>query len=206
MSREFYETKEIFANHIGYEKPYTFEEWNNLPQDHKAAALFVQYFNLVLSAYYTHKLPYATEEECVETVLQYLLKNVPIIEKHPRRFTPQYVYTVCSNCIACVAYGQKDKDRFYKEISNKVYEDEQEVDIYDTVKDEKSEKDFDLTDRAIRAKFWAIIEDMGLDTEAVVDNIIGGIALPKGFGIKKKKEIINNLKEALECYKAYYYK
>ena len=99
MSREFYEARRLFINHINYTRPYSYEEWIALPEDHKCVALYIQYFDQIILAWYKTKSFYASEEEGVETVLQYLNKNVPILEANEKKFNERYIYRVAYNCL-----------------------------------------------------------------------------------------------------------
>lgn len=87
MSREFYEARRLFINHINYTNPYSYEEWIALPEDHKTVALYIQYFNEIILAWYKTKSFYASEEEGVETVLQYLNKMSQFLKQMKRSST-----------------------------------------------------------------------------------------------------------------------
>ena len=40
----FYATRTMFREYIGYTEPLSYDQWSSMPDDSKAAALFVQFF------------------------------------------------------------------------------------------------------------------------------------------------------------------
>lgn len=203
MSKQFYETRSLFRSYINYTSPYSFDQWNSLPEDHKAAALYVQYFDQIILAWFKAKLPTATDEEGVETVCQYLLKNVPIIEKYPKRFTPAYIYKVAYNCIACINYGQKSFDKLKLEMSDVVDMGDGTLgSLFDHIDDTKSK--IDIEDKYDRARFWALIES-DEDVKTVVDNILNSKKFPRNFKEDRKEEALKKLREVLSEYKDIFY-
>lgn len=168
MNNAFVETRNLFMSYTNYNRPLSFEEWMCAPQDSKAALLYVQYYEQITLAWYKSKSFFAIEEEGVETVMQYLMKNVPVIEKNPNRFKPSYIYQVAYNCLYCISHDRKcDIERFEKEVSNVVGYDGEELDLFDTVLSGMSQDD-ELTSK----HFWAIIDDMGLETWKVVNYLL----------------------------------
>lgn len=201
----FYETRAMFRNYLNYEKPLSYEEWLSVDDDNKAAVLYVQFFDQITLAWYKLRTKAAIEEECVSEVLMYLVKNVPLIKENPSRFKPNYIYKVAYNCIYCKSMdpykGQTSKTSWYNNTTSQyVQSGDDIVDIFDTICDVE---DIDVI--ACKEHFWKIIEDMGEDTLAVVDQILNGGRLPAGVSAKKK-EIIENLKVKLVSYKEVFLK
>lgn len=115
---EFYKTYLLYREYIGYKKELSYSRWRRLPERFKAAALFVQFYEQITLAWYKCKTDWSIEEEGVETINQYLLKNVRKIEEDPKRFRPAYIYTVAWNCLYCLCIDPtKNKDRYYNETS-----------------------------------------------------------------------------------------
>ena len=185
MSTPFYETRSMFMDLLGYEEPLSYDEWLEVSSDYKAAVLYVQFFEQITLAWYKCRSFYAVEEDGVSTVLQYLNKNVPILEKEPKRFTPGYIYKVAYNCMYCICHDiQRDKLRWENECSNIVDTSvvpgmsEIEVNLFDTIVAENYEDDFipqeeRMRDLYRRDQFWALIEDMGKDAKYVVAKLLG---------------------------------
>ena len=95
--------KSYVESYISDTKSLDFESWMKLPQDLKAAALFVVFYEQITLAYIKLKTDACSEEECVSEVIRYLLKNVSKIENDPKRYRKSYIYTVAYNCIYCVS-------------------------------------------------------------------------------------------------------
>lgn len=115
---EFYNTYKLYREYIGFKDDYTYRQWLRLPDKFKAAALYVQFYNEITLAWYKVKTDWSFEEEGVECINQYLIKNVEKIKKDKKRFTPQYIYKVAYNCLYCVCIDpSKNKDRYYSETS-----------------------------------------------------------------------------------------
>lgn len=193
---EFVNTRNLFEEYLNYDrdKPLSYVEWCNLPDDYKTAALFVQFYDQITLAWYKLKKSYSQECDGVEEVLQYLNKNVPRIEEDPRRFTPSYIYTVSWNCLDCVCWEGGVKSKIHKnEVSNiqntqQSNMEESVFDLFDTVVQE-----FDPMLEAIKSRFntkrfWEIIENDADDTIIVVAKILSercGIDFYTGEGKKE---------------------
>ena len=91
MSNAFSETRNLFITSTGYTRPLSYDEWNMVPSEHKAAVLFVQFYDEITLAWYKTKSFFVVEEDGVSTMLQYLMKNVPINENDSKRFKPSYI-------------------------------------------------------------------------------------------------------------------
>lgn len=205
MSKEFYETRKIFREYINYKAPYSYEEWMSLPEENKAAALYVQYFDEIILAWFKSKSFYASEQEGVETVCQYLMKNVPVIEDNPKRFNKKYIYRVSYNCLYCIAHDRiSDRLRWELEGSNICAgEGSDEVDLFDTFIIDETKRDDELAEE--RAAMWRVIESMGDDIVQVVGHLLDGERLPKGVSYVKKRKVIEHLQKALEDFKDTFY-
>ena len=153
----------------------SYEEWMIVPQEHKAAVLFVQYYNEITLAWFKTKSFFVLEEDGVSTMLQYLVKNVPIIENDPKRFKSGYIYKVAYNCLYCISHDiKRDIERYENEVSNIVTSGEDQLDLFDTVSSSQ-----DIDDILAKEEFWKIIENMGLKTQKVINHILNGESLDK---------------------------
>ncbi len=131
---EFYNTYKLYREYIGYTEPYSYRAWMKLPENFKAAALYVQFYNEITLAWYKVKTNWSIEEEGVETINQYLIKNVSKIKGDKKRFKPAYIYKVAYNCLYCLCIDpSKNKDRFLKETSADSIDFEGEMSWYDFI-------------------------------------------------------------------------
>lgn len=99
---EFKEAKERYESAIGKKAPITFDEWFSLPDSHKAAALFINFYNQITLAWTKAKADFTEDEDGLSIVMQYLMKNVPIIESNPNKYSESYIYKVSYNCMSCL--------------------------------------------------------------------------------------------------------
>lgn len=169
MISTFYDTKNCFKTYTHYIEPLSYDDWTKLPEDHKAAVLYVQFFSSIISAWNAAKSYDGDDEEAVETVLQYLLKNVPVIEKNPSRFTARYIYRVAYNCMYCICHDRKcDKERRENEISASQLDDSgNEWSLFDTVASTSCR-----IEDAINSKiFWEFVENLDVETRVLFDRI-----------------------------------
>ena len=154
MGNAFAETRKNFIAGTRYVRPLSYEEWMDIPQANKAAVLFVQFYEQITLAWYKTKSFFVEEEDGVSTMLQYLIKNVPIIENDPKRFKSSYIYKVAYNCLYCISHDiKRDIERYEKEVSNIASCTDGEVDLFDTVASNQASAEVILD----RQEFWALI-------------------------------------------------
>lgn len=172
----FYATYKMFRNYLGYDGPLSYELWLALPEDHKAAGLFVQFYDTISLAWYRLKTPAAIEEDCVSEVIKYLIKNVSKIENDAKRYSPKYIYRVVYNCIYCKSVdpynGQTAASSWYtNNVSPYVCSDcGCEVSLFDTMvgPDEDSVFTTLLANDRARSNFWKKIYDIGPKAVSVI--------------------------------------
>lgn len=181
MKNEFATTKDLFASYTNFTRPLSYGEWCNLPHDHKAAVLYCQFYEQITLAWFKLASVYSVEADGVAEVLQYLEKNVPVIIKDSKRFTPSYIYKVVYNCLYCLCRDpNKYKQAYENETSNIQSGNEgHEFDLFDTV---GVDEDFSRRDKdAARDAIWKAIEKLGSkdskngskDVIIVVSQILG---------------------------------
>lgn len=168
--KAFYDTKQLYLEYTGYTKPLSYEEWNDYPSGLKAGLLYLQFYNEITLAWdKANTLDFIEAEEGVSTMLQYLEKNVSIIENNPKRFSPNYIYRVAYNCLYCICHDRKcDKDRLENETSGIVNYDGEELNLFDTIADSHGSVENVLETDSFESQFWSIIEDAGLPAEKVM--------------------------------------
>lgn len=169
MTNAFAETRKLFTSYTNYTQPLSYDEWSAVADENKATVLFVQFYDEITLAWYKTKSFFVLEEDGVSTILQYLVKNVPIIQKDSKKFTPNYIYRVAYNCLYCISHDiKRDIERWERETSNIVGYEDRELDLFDSVAASTSE----FCETAAQAEFWRIIESMGPDTLKVVNYLL----------------------------------
>ena len=135
----FYETRNCFAELTQWHTQLSYEEWNNSPRDHKAALLFVNFFNKMIQAWdKANRFDYIPGEDGVSVVCQYLEKNVEKIEAEPNKFSEAYIYRVAYNCMYCICHDLKSvQDRWDNETSSIVSYQGEELNLFDTCADRR---------------------------------------------------------------------
>ena len=181
-----YETRNLFISYTSYVKSLSFEQWKAVPEDQKAAVLFVQFFDQVCMAYNKANKGVINAEDAVSIVLQYLQKNVAKILEQPNRFSPAYIYQVCYNCIYCILEGEKLQKRLAETPSTIDYDGE-ELNLFDSlgIGSDSAEDAYEL--EAIQNRIWTVIEECGLESRKVARYLISG-------DVKDLKKVSKNSK------------
>ena len=203
---EFYNTYLLYREYIGYTKELSFKRWMRLPERFKAAALYVQFYDQITLAWYKVKTKWSIEEEGVETINQYLIKNVKKIEEDPKRFTPAYMYKVAWNCLYCLCIDPtKNKERYYTETPDSFsVNDGDELSWFDVIGETE---DFEvLRQEDELSEFFNSVED---DLQCYIAYVLGELTDTqivqklKRLGVIKgntrdpnyRKSVIENMKE-----------
>lgn len=199
---EFREAKERYESAIGKKAPITFDEWFSLPDSHKAAALFINFYNQITLAWTKAKADYTEDEDGLSTVMQYLMKNVPIIEANPNKYSETYIYRVAYNCMGCLRRNKTDVARCKECVSEWHSKDS----CYGG-SDESSYFDFigmdELADKLHLAAdiLYDLYGELDRDEKAVINNILKGTRLTKKSK-ERESEIYTTLRYAFRRFAA----
>ena len=199
---EFKEAKERYESAIGKKAPITFEEWFTLPDSHKAAALFINFYNQITLAWTKAKADFTEDEDGLSTVMQYLMKNVPIIETSPNKYSETYIYRVAYNCMGCLRRNKTDVARCKECVSEWHSKDS----CYGG-SDESSYFDFigmdELADKLHLAAdiLYDLYGELDRDEKAVINNILKGTRLTKKSK-ERESEIYTTLRYAFRRFAA----
>ena len=199
---EFKEAKERYESAIGKKAPITFEEWFTLPDSHKAAALFINFYNQITLAWTKAKADFTEDEDGLSTVMQYLMKNVPIIETNPNKYSETYIYRVAYNCMGCLRRNKTDVARCKECVSEWHSKDS----CYGG-SDESSYFDFigmdELADKLHLAAdiLYDLYGELDRDEKAVINNILKGTRLTKKSK-ERESEIYTTLRYAFRRFAA----
>lgn len=215
----FYDTKTLFVGTLNFTEQLSYEDWMKINPDYKAAALFVNYFTQIYGAWNKCKSFYTPEEDGVSTVLQYLQKNVPVIENDPKRYSPAYIYRVAYNCLYCVCHDlKKPRDAWENETSNIIGCGEDELDLFDLAVDVV---EGDMASKLTKIKFWKIIKSLDPKATKVLNHILNGEPLEAVSKCSKKykadplrdvevkleevETIMNDIRGLLAAFKSEFY-
>lgn len=188
--REFFETKKLFAEAMNWKEPLSYEQWLDMPDDFKVGALFVQFFPEVTLAYHKTKTAAASDIDCLEECMMYLMKNVyglglremklngipkfdvnrtKITEK---AFNPKYIYRICYNAMYCKSVDviKNPSSAVNNEQSNIIPCGEDSVDLFDLVES----KNGDIHDQLLKDAFTDLLCSVDDDTKAVIEYLLTG--------------------------------
>ena len=171
---QFVRTRNMFREHLsGSPKNPTYEEWLEVDYDDKACSLFVKFYQEITLAWYSAVISsgivYISQEDGVSTVLQYLMKNVDYIINDKNRYSTEYIYQVCYNCLLSLWRTRStEMKRSGLEISNELdpatksamYGDrfsDKSLNLWDLVPSE----DDDIETQQTKEAIWNIIDHMG---------------------------------------------
>lgn len=140
----FFDTLVMFKKYLDNPAPYSYEQWRLFPEEQKTAALYVNFYNEIILAYRKNCSKYATEEDCVSRLCQYLNRNVPHIIREPNRYNEAYIYTVATNSINTLTHStrvSKHTKFFYDNVFTEGYStpDDRALNIFDILPDENND-------------------------------------------------------------------
>lgn len=199
----FKETYDLFKTFTHYTRPLSYMEWMDLPSDYRTAVLYVQFYDQITLAWYKLKTDATYDEEVVDEVIKYLLKNTPIIEEDPKRFTEKYIYRIMYNAIYCKSIdpwkGQTAKtSRYNNEVSQfTTNESGDMVDLFATLIGDNYDVGSAIINKMIEETLHSLsdVEYLCLcnrlhDRSPIVDELRKEYPLTE----KQRKEVLNSLK------------
>lgn len=182
---QFVETKRMFESAVGVKYPLSYEGWLAVKDDLKAVALYVQFYDAITLAWSKARSEFTPDEDGVSILMQYLIKNVPIITSDKKKYNPQYIYRIAYNCMGCLRRVQRDADRYNLTQSNIVGDGDEEFDIFEKIISDE----FDLMEYAEKRRYeteiQCIIEVLDDNSKKLVEYLLGGKKLGKRVEVKK---------------------
>lgn len=200
-STEFTKVRNNFMEATDCSYPLSYEEWMALPEDKKVAALFVNFFDTITLAWYKAQAEYIEENDGISLLMQYLLKNIPILKDDPKKYTEKYIYSVSWNSMASLRRVKSAQDRYNFTTSQYATSDNgDEYDLFNTIADESGISDADEVQKAVKG-IMDIYYRADKSTKEVISHIVNGTKIGKRTQ-KKEAEIIETLKKELLPFKA----
>lgn len=194
---QFQLTREMFTEAMtAYQFPMSYEEWMNVPDDYKCAALFINFYDTITLAWQKQKVYFLEDEDAVSMIIQYLLKNVDKIKADSKRYKGAYIFTVAARAII----------GFVRPMARQEYYDNYQGQYFDTP--DGGEKDIfeileDKIDRFDQEKFCSIIASLSGDEFELAMTIISAKPLTKKE-MDKYAEVYDKLREAFAEYQEIY--
>lgn len=198
---EFTKTRNNFREATNCDYPLSYEEWMALPEDKKVAALFVNFFDTITLAWYKAQAEYIEENDGISLLMQYLLKNIPILKENPKKYNEKYIYSVSWNSMASLRRVKGAQDRFNLTTSQYASNDTgDEFDLFSTLPDSADITEHDEVQAAVKGimDIYFRADDA---TKEVISHIVNGTKIGKRTQ-KKEAGIIEALKKELLPFKS----
>ena len=95
---EFVKTKKLFEGatpDIKY--PLSYAEWIQLPEKYKASALYVTFYQQIITAAGKTHNPNTSETDIISYINMVLVQKLDDIKNDPKKYTPAFIYTLARN-------------------------------------------------------------------------------------------------------------
>lgn len=193
---QFYRTLQMYRNYVGYTKPMSYQKWLRLDDRLKAGALYCQFYNEITLAWYKVFTKWSLEEEGVECINQYLIKNVDLIKKDKARFDPRYIYKVAYNCLYCLCIDpSKNKDRYYKETPDTFVSGEDELSWFDIMGSSQT-----MDEATFSKAIVNYVGDLNPEAEVILDYVSGELTdYQAAIKLKRLGAITGNCRNSIYC-------
>lgn len=200
---QFEATKTMFVSALdGYISGgnISYGEWMGIPDDLKAIALYVQFYDSITLAWAKTRCTYITDDEEVSVLLQYIQKNVDKIKNDQKRYTGPYMYTVGYKCMGSLRRKSNEQTRYNMTSSRyTTNESGEEIDILEKY---VKEDDPEVIDKTIMKDFWASMDKQPKIMQEVIESMVNGTrSLVKK---PEKMEILNHLRTTFSEYRQLY--
>ena len=189
---QFTETRNRFASSTNCTYPLSYENWKSLDRNLKAAALFVNFFDTITLAWRKAKSDFTPDEDGVSIVMQYLIKNIDIIECNSNGYAPNYIYRVAYNCMGCLRRTKRDKDAHEKNTSNIVMCGEDELDLFDTVSTE-TDPLLEVSCNNLWEFIWNLMAAEGVESAEIIEKLAGSRKKTKKNDASKTLDVLDRL-------------
>lgn len=201
---QFKETKTMFMNAIPATFPLTYEGWLSIRDDLKAAALYVNFFDQITLAWKFAKSDFTSDEDAISVVMQYFIKNVPIIMVDKKKYNAKYLYRVAYNCMGCLRRVQRESDRYNYTTSNiSVTSSGDEIDLFSSIVGDESDILDIIREARYESEIGTIIDGLDEESKKYIEFVLGGKKL--GKRVEKKKDcILAELRFRLRKYEGTY--
>ena len=132
---EFVKTKKLFEGATPNVKyPLSYAEWMQLPDQYKASALYVTFYQQIVTAANWSYNPNISETDTISFINMALMQRLDDIKGDPKKYTPAYIYTLARNAAVDVTrlknnysiFTSQDfansLDYFYEKYDDELYE------------------------------------------------------------------------------------
>ncbi len=201
---QFIKTRNMFENAIGVKYPLTYEGWLAVRDDLKAAALYVNFFDEIKLAWSKAKSDFTSDEDGVSVVMQYLIKNVPIIIDESKRYNPKYIYRIAYNCMGCLRRVKRESDHYNLTTSNYISDCQgEESDLFATMIGDDSDMLETTYKRRYDIEIQQIIDNLDENAKKVIEYMLGSKTLSKRIE-SNREDVVTYLRAKFAKYRTTY--
>ena len=176
---QFRDTRNNYLQYLSdFTFPLTYEAWLNADDEYKAVLLFVNFFDEIELAWYKTRFSFVVEDDAVSQINVYLMKNIEFIKKDPKRFRPNYIYTVAANCLRSLTYIERDINREKFDVAHELdvgSENGDVVNLYDLAPHEDDPYEVRIAKEAV----WDIVDKMTEELGPKVLKVINRLINPE---------------------------
>lgn len=158
----------------------TYPDWMFIPDEFKVAAIYVRFYREIILAWSKTEKPFIEEETAISTLMQYLIKNIPLIKLYPKRYIENYLYKVAFNAFYPLGRIKRDIENYTRRVST--YQRIETKFISDEYDEEKSDnihyinnfisEDPDIYDFEEKQALWSEIEKLNDDEKKALEKYI----------------------------------
>ena len=202
---EFVKTKKLFEEATPDVKyPLSYAEWIQLPEKYKASALYVTFYQQIITAAGRAHNPNISETDIISYINMVLIQKLDDIKNDPRKYTPAFIYTLARNAAVDVTRLKSNFSIFTNEteiLNNSLdyFYEKYEDDLYNILPDEADPVIAAALD-AINLKMLEIEKDAHL--RAAIRYIVGK---QKKLGKLHQSRYPQMLAKLREIFKEYRY-
>ena len=173
--------------------PITYAEWKKLPEDYKASALFVTFFDAIAKA--VNKRSYVTisGSDVISAIMSTLLTRVvKTIENNPKTYTAAYMSRITQNAIIDCDKCDPEKKMLAMSMSNIGYDTSGvEYDFFDTIAD-------DYISRTVSHVIWENWDNLSNEAQNYITHVLQDRKIPAADK-KQLNKTLSELRTLLEA-------
>jgi hypothetical protein len=191
---ELYETKQRYQEatpDVVY--PITYAEWKKLPEEYKASALFVTFFDAIAKAVNKRSYVHISGSDVISAIMSTLLtRSIKTIENDPKTYTAAYICRITQNAI--IDCDKCDPEKKISAVSVSNLRDDifgEEYDYFDTIAD-------DSISRTVSHIIWENWDTLSNEAQNYVTHVLQNRKIPAADK-KQLNKTLSELRTLLEA-------
>ena len=153
--------------------PITYAEWKKLPEEYKASALFVTFFDAIAKAVNKRSYVSISGSDVISAIMSTLLtRSIKTIENDPKTYTAAYISRITQNAI--IDCDKRDPEKQISALSMSNLRDDmfgEEYDYFDTIAD-------DSISRTVAHIIWENWDTLSNEAQNYVTHVLQNRKIP----------------------------